>query len=312
MLPFTPALIVRPLTPADIEAATPIINRLLANSIYSRTLTPTEVHSHFFDVPSSSLYPARWQQRVTLALLRVGELIGLLDAAVGLDSDSLDQPDYQPLGLLRWLALPEDASIVQEGMTRLLAAAETFWRQHHVGRVKAFHPSTGAPAWQAGIGLLPADWTAVVQLLAAHGFRYTQRYYCFARPLRGELFEEDTPQSALTLVIRGANQDRRYQLFFRRTELIAEARLIQCVIEQEAHTLSIAHIVHWEVDDRWRNQNIGRWLLRRMINDAVQQSLAQIIVFVQMQQAAAINLLAQHGFVEQPFRGYVMEKELQT
>ena len=312
MLPFAPTLFVRSLTPADIETATPIMNRLLASSIYSRTLTVPEVQTLFFDAAAPDLYPVRWQQRTTLAIFRVGELIGLLDAAIGLDSDSLDRPDYQPLGLLRWLALPEDAAIAQEAMARLLAAAEAFWRQHHVGQVKAFHPSTGYPAWQAGIGLLPADWTETVQRLAAHEFRYTERYYCFARPLRGELFEEDTPQSALTLVMRGANQDRRYQLFFRRTELIAEARVVQCVVEQEARTLSIAHIVHWEVEERWRNQNIGRWLLRRMVNDAVQQSLAQIIVFVQMQQAAAINLLAQHGFVEQAFRGYVMEKELRT
>jgi len=312
MLPFAPTLFVRPLTHADIEAATSIVNRLLASSVYSRTLTVAEVHAFFFDVAPHSHYPVRWQQRTTLALLRVGELIGLLDAAVGLDSGSFDQPDYQPLGLLRWLALPEDTSITQEAMVRLLTAAETFWRQHHVGRIKAFHPSTGYAAWQAGIGLLPANWTETVQRLAAHEFRYTERYYCFVRPLRGELFEEDTPQSALTLVMRGANQDRRYQLFFRRTELIAEARVVQCIVEQEAHTASIAHVVYWEVEERWRNQNIGRWLLRRMVNDAVQQSLAQIIVFVQMQQAAAINLLAQHGFVEQAFRGYVMEKELRA
>lgn len=312
MLPFAPTLFVRPLTPADSEAAASIVNRLLASSIYSRTLTPAEVQALFFDVAAPSLYPGRWQQRTTLALLRVGELIGLLDAAVGLDSDSLDQPDYQPLGLLRWLALPEEAELAHAGITHLLTAAEAFWRQHHVGRIKAFHPSTGYPAWQAGSGLLPADWTVVVQLLAAHEFRYVERYYCFARPVRDELFEEEAPHSALTLALRGASHDRRYQLFFRRTELIAEARVVRCTAEQEGRAFSIAHIVYWEVEERWRNQNIGRWLLRRIINDAVQQALAQIVVFVQMHQAAAINLLAQHGFVEQAFRGYVMEKELQA
>ncbi|HAJ34998.1 MAG TPA: hypothetical protein DCL15_04835 [Chloroflexi bacterium] len=312
MLPFTPTLFVRPLTPADSEAATPIVNRLLASSIYSRTLTPAEVQAHFFDDAALSLYPVRWQQRTTLALLRVGELIGLLDAAVGLDSDSLDQPDYQPLGLLRWLALPEDEDDARAAMTHLLTAAEAFWRQHHIARVKAFHPSTGYLAWQAGCGLLPADWTVLVQTLTAHEFRFTARYYCFARPLHDELFEEEAPHSALTLVMRGANYDRHYQLYFRRTELIATARVVRCRVAQEAHTFPIAHIVHWEVEERWRNQNIGRWLLRRIINDAVQQALEQIILFVQMHQAAAINLLAQHGFVEQAFRGYVMEKELRA
>ena len=148
--------------------------------------------------------------------------------------------------------------------------------------------------------------------------RYTDRYYCFARALRGEFFEESAPQSALTLVLRGGDQERRYQIFFRRTELIAEARVVLAEAEQAAQQAArtpcrhIAHLVQWEVEERWRNQDIGRWLLRRIINDAAQQTLDQLIVFVRMQQAAAINLLAQHGFVEQAYRGYVLEKILRA
>jgi len=70
--------------------------------------------------------------------------------------------------------------------------------------------------------------------------------------------------------------------------------------------------VHWEVDPPWRNHHIGRWMLRRILNDAVHQSLDQAIVFVRIHQAAAINLLTQHGFVEHPYRGYVLEKTLQA
>lgn len=326
MLPFAPTLFVRPLTPADSEPASTLINQLLPHSIYSRALTPAEVHAQLFDAAPAGIFPVRWQQHTPLALLRVGELVGLLDAGVGLDSESHDLPDFQPLGLLRLLVLPEESALIREGAARLLAAAHEFWRRSGVGRIKAYHPSTGYPPWQAGIGLLPADWTAQVQLLAEHDFRYTDRYYCFARPLRDEFFEESAPQSALTLVLRGAGQERRYQIFFRRTELIGEARVVQAEVEQadtgQAETgqsaaapvrsRRIAHLVHWEVEERWRNQDIGRWLLRRIINDAAQQALDQIIVFVRMQQAAAINLLAQHGFVEQAFRGYVLEKTLRA
>ncbi len=331
MLPFAPTLFVRPLTPADSEPASTLINQLLPHSIYSRALTPAEVHAQLFDAAPTGIFPVRWQQHMPFALLRVGELIGLLDAGVGLDSESHDLPDFQPLGLLRLLVLPEEAALGREGAARLLAAAHEFWRRSGVGRVKAYHPSTGYPAWQAGIGLLPADWTAQVQLLAEHDFRYTDRYYCFARPLRDEFFEESAPQSALTLVLRGAGLERRYQIFFRRTELIGEARVVQTTVEPAktaqneaaqakteqsaaapAPSRRIAHLVHWEVEERWRNQDIGRWLLRRIINDAAQQALDQLIVFVRMQQAAAINLLAQHGFVEQAFRGYVLEKTLRA
>ena len=318
MLPFAPTLFVRPLTPADSEPAFTLINRLLSQSIYSRALTPAEAHAQLFDAAPSSIFAVRWQQHSPFALLRVGELVGLLDAGIGLDSESHDLPDFQPLGLLRLLVLPEEPALGREGAARLLAAAHEFWQRGGVGRVKAYHPSTGYPPWQAGIGLLPADWTAQVQLLAEHDFRYTDRYYCFARALRGEFFEESAPQSALTLVLRGGDQERRYQIFFRRTELIAEARVVLAEAEQTAQQAArtpcrhIAHLVQWEVEERWRNQDIGRWLLRRIINDAAQQTLDQLIVFVRMQQAAAINLLAQHGFVEQAYRGYVLEKILRA
>ncbi len=244
--------------------------------------------------------------------MRAGEIVGWLDAAVGLDSESEETPDYQPLGLLRFWVLPDDQTLLDECAHTLLGAAEEFWRRNRVGLVRAYHPSTGYPQWQGGLGLLPADWTEQIRLLTNSGFRYTDRYYCFVRTMRGDLFEENPPQTGLSLVFRGTNQDRRYQVFFRRTELIGEARVVQCTVESDRATLRISHIVHWEVDLRWRNQHLGRWMLRRMINDAAQQSLDQMIVFVRMQQAAAINLLVQHGFVEHPYRGYVMEKALRT
>ncbi len=311
-LPITPMLAVRPVTANDIEAAGALVNAYLANSIFSRTMTGAETTEQLLADAPATILPVRWQKHVVFVALRAGEMVGLLDAAVGLDSESQETPDYQPHGLLRFWTLPEDQTLVDECANVLLNAAEAFWRRSGVGLVKAYHPSTGYPQWQGGLGLLPTDWTEHIRLLTSNGFRYTDRYYCFVRVVRGELFEESAPQTGLTLVFRGANQDRRYQVFFRRTELIGEARVVQRTVEMEGRTLQISHIVHWEVDLRWRNQHLGRWMLRRMINDAAQQSLDQMIVFVRMQQAAAINLLAQHGFVEHPYRGYVMEKTLRT
>lgn len=311
-LPITPKVAVRRVTATDIEAATRLLNASLAGSIFSRTMTDAEAAEQLLANAPATLLPVRWQKHAIFAALRAGEIIGLLDVAVGLDSESQEIPDYQPLGLLRFGVLPEAQTLLDECADVLLNAADEFWRSSGVGLIKAYHPSTGYPQWQGGLGLLPADWTEQTQLLISKGFRYADRYYCFVRVMRGDLFEESAPQTGLTLVFRGTNQDRRYQVFFRRTELVGEARVVQHVIESEGRILQISHIVHWEVDLRWRNQHMGRWMLRRMINDAAQQSLDQMIVFVRMQQAAAINLLAQHGFVEHPYRGYVMEKALQT
>lgn len=311
-LPFAPTLSVRPLTPDDVEAACRLLNRMMATSIYSRSLTSVEAGEQLLGNASVGVLPVRWQKRAVFVVLRVGEMIGLIDVAVGLDSDSPEMPDYQPLGLLRFWVLPEDETMIDETATTLLTSADEFWKRNGIGLIKAYHPSTGYPQWQGGLGLLPSDWTEQIRLLADHGFHYAGRYYCFVRAIRSDLFEESAPQSGLALVFRGDNHDRRYQVFFRRTELIGEARVVQRTVESEGETLRLAHVVHWEVELRWRNQHMGRWMLRRMINDAAQQSLNQMIVFVQMQHAAAINLLAQHGFVEHPYRGYVLEKALRT
>jgi ribosomal protein S18 acetylase RimI-like enzyme len=255
------------------------------------------------------MLPVRWQQRRLLGAWRAGELIGLVDVALGLDSESLDEPDYRPCGLLRFLALPQRQDLVNDTAEGLLAAAHDFWRKGRVGYVKAYHISTGYPPFQAGAGLLPGDWADQVRALTERQFRFTERYYLLARPL-DHMLEETVPQGGLSLAFRGDTEDRRYQVFFRRTELIAEARLLQRQMQREGNLVSFAYIPFWHVDERWRNQKVGRWLLRRMVNDATQQGVAEIAVHLPLHQAAAINLLAQHGFIEVNYRGYSFEKSL--
>jgi GNAT superfamily N-acetyltransferase len=207
------------------------------------------------------------------------------------------------------LVLPERQDLINDAAVALLAAATAFWRICGVGFVKAYHLSTGDPTLQAGAGLLPGDWSDQVRLLTEHGFRFVDRYYLLSRPL-GPLIEETVPQGGLSLAFRGGVADRRYQVFFRRTELIAEARLLQPHMQTESGLQPFGYIAHWNVDERWRNQKIGRWLLRRMVNDATQQGVGELVVHLQLQQAAAMNLLAQHGFIELNYRGYSFEKEL--
>jgi len=311
MLPFAPAIVVRVLGPDDMDAACVLLNHREYQPLYSRAMAQEEVSQQLLGDAPPTLLPVRWQQRACQGAWRAGELIGFVDAAIGLDSDSLGLPDYQALGLLRALLLPAAQPLADETAANLLDAAERFWRIGRVGHVKAFHGSTGYPAWQAGLGMLPGDRADQVRLLIGRNYRFCDRYYCVYWTVNGTLFEESPPQTALTLVMRGTQADRSYQVFFRRTELIAEARVAHHVVEGGAGRQAIAHLVTWSVETRWRNQDIGRWLLRRILNDATQRGLDQVVVFLQMQQAAAINLLNQHGFVEHAYRGYTLEKALQ-
>lgn len=311
MLPFAPAIAVRALVPDNIVDACVLVNQAASQMLYSRSMAAEEVNLQLLGDAPPTLMSVRWQRRACLGAWRAGELIGFADVAVGLDSDSLALPDYQALGLLRALLLPDAQPLADETAAGLLDAAERFWRTGRVGHVKAFHSSTGYPAWQAGLGMLPGDQSGHVRFLTGRNYRFLDRYYCLYRVVNGVLFEESPPQTALTLVLRGTQTDRQYQVFFRRTELIAEARLVQHVAESGGGMQAIAHLVAWEVDPRWRNQDIGRWLLRRILNDATQREVHQVVVFLQMHQAAAMNLLNQHGFVEHAYRGYTLEKALQ-
>jgi GNAT superfamily N-acetyltransferase len=255
------------------------------------------------------MYPVRFQRRQLLGAWRAGELLGVIDIATGQDSENAALPDYQPVGLLRFCALPERKELVNDAAQVLLAGAETFWRSNGVGHIKAYHLSTGYPQFQAGAGLLPSYWADQVRLLTALDYRFADRYYCLTRP-SAQLFEETVPQGGLSLAFRGEHDDLRYQVFFRRTELIGEARLVRRRVESETGLRPIGYLAQWDDDEQWRNQKIGRWLLRRVINDATHQGLAELVVHLEFTLASAMNLLAQHGFIELNYRGYSLEKEL--
>ncbi len=71
-----------------------------------------------------------------------------------------------------------------------------------------------------------------------------------------------------------------------------------------------AYLAHIEIERRWRRQNFGRWLLRRVINDATMQGMPEIAVHVSHEYGAALNLLAEHGFEELNYRGYTLDQTL--
>jgi ribosomal protein S18 acetylase RimI-like enzyme len=309
MIPFTPSLSVRTIHSSELAVAAELINGQLAQAVYSAPMALDELSEQLFSSQPATLHPVRWQQRCVLGAWRAGAMVGLLDVAAGQDNDSTHLPDYKAVGLVRFAVLPSRQELVDDVAQALWESAESFWRSNRVVEVKAFHISTGYPSFQAGAGILPGDWPEHVRLLTNRGFTFVDRYYCMMCTL-GTLLEEAVPQGGLSLAFRGTREDRRYQVFYRRTEMIAEARLVQRIVVSGDERLPIGYLAHWEVEERWRNQKIGRWLLRRAINDAAQQGLAQLVLHIKLNAAAAMNLLAQHGFVEQNYRGYTFGRHL--
>lgn len=309
MIPLAPATTVRTLTHDDAEALAALLNPLVALVPYSAELDPATIRREIMADQPPTVYPVRWQQGCQFGAWRAGQLVGFADAAVGVDRDNLHLPDYQPLGLIRFLVLPERAELVGEVAQALFQALLRFWQQTGVAHVQAYHISTGYPSVHLGAGILPGDWGDQVRSLTEQGFQLTDRYYCLQRGLP-EQFEEFVPLQDLSLAPRGRPGERIYHIYFRRTDWVAQARVVGKRIARQQDPRRIAYVTELRVHPQWRQQNIGRWLLRRIVNDASLEGYHELVVHLNSRQHAAMNLFVQHGFSELNYRGYSLEKTL--
>ena len=236
-----------------------------------------------------------------------------------------------------------------EAAALLLGAADAFWRGEGVVRVRAHHLSTGYPALQAGAGLLPGDWAEHVRLLTGHGFRLTDRYYALRRPLQ-TLVEETLPLAELSVAHQHSRAGDVYELYYRRTEAVGHARLIRTETagvpsrggpaggqitqtpgsaigdgagsgtgnevgdDGNGHLVAaakqLAYVAEFAIQSDWQRRSVGRWLLRRLINDCTLQGYDELLVHLPQRATPALNLFNLHGFLEQDYRGYTLEKEL--
>ena len=308
MIPVSPSLSVRPLEASDYPAAAEMISSLVSSAPYSRPLDMAAFEREVAAEAPAAVFPVSWQRHHQFGAWRAGQLVGFVDLAIGRDSDSLHLPEYHPLGLVRFLALPLRQDLVNDVATALFTQANEYWRTNGIGYVKAFHISTGYPSFQGGAGILPGDWPEHVRVLTMLGFRFLTRYYCLSRPLQ-EPFEEAVPLADLSLAFRGSPADRTYHIYYRRTEWVGSARYI-LVPAGPGGEPPFAYLVHIEIDSRWRRRNIARWILRRAINDATLQGYPEMVVHVAHEFDAVLNLLAQHGFQELNYRGYSLELSL--
>ena len=307
MLPFSPQLLVRPLTAEDLPALLPLLNRQLGKALYSLPMDEAEAAVQLWAPEPATVFPVRWQQRQLLGVWRAGQLLGLVDVAAGHDGESAAPEEHRTLGIIRFLVLPDDGAAAADVTQALLAEATIFWKSQSVTLLQAYPMRTGYPSFQLGVGLLPGDWNEQVRHLTGAEFRFTERYYCYFRPL-ATLMEETTPQIQVSLSLRGSTLDRRYQLFYRRTELIGEGRVIVRPAKVKETIEPIGSLVQWQIDHAWRNQRIGRWLLRRMLNDATVAGCKEMVVHVPLSRFSAINLFGQHGFEEHNYRGYTLQR----
>ena len=250
MIPVTPEISVRPLQPDENEVVGSAVNGILSSTPYSMPMDAAMLHTQLYQPNPPTIYPVRMQRHARLCAWRAGRLEGFLDAAVGLDSDSLRLPDYQPFGLIRFLILPTKVELVNDVAVALLAAAEQFWRQAGVAHVKAFHMSTGYPAFQAGVGVLPGDWPEHIRVLTTSGYYFVDRFYALRRPLDLPV-EEVLPMTGLSLIYRGTPADRTYQLY-RRAEPIGNFgsgidTLANCKFDRFTDRTKLAAAEHWQM-----------------------------------------------------------------
>ena len=311
MIPIAPNLAVRPLEDEDTPALLALINQQLTSAPYSLPMDGADLLRQVLAQSPQSWYETRWTGTMRLGVWRAGEMVGFLDGGAGHDGDSLEVSEYEPHGLVRFLALSERSDVADAAFALLLSSAEESWRGMKIRRLVAWHISTGYPSFQAGAGILPGDWSAMVRLFTAADWQLSERYYALVRPL-GSPLEEVSPLGDLGLAQQRLAQGRIYRAYHRRTELVAHARVMGMRLDRAGTVDQVAHLVNITVEEVWRNRNLGRWLLRRLINDATLQGYREMVAFVPMSRPLAMNLLVQHGFQEINYRGYTLEKRLRA
>lgn len=301
-----------------------LLNRWIEHVPYTARFTARSVEQDIFGPAAATIRGMKWLLNRQLGAWLGDTLVGFVDVATGYDLSADQLPVGRPLGFLRFLALPQ-AHLVEEVALleseesplvawidtvahHLLVEAERFWREQGVRQAIAFGMESGYPTFQAGAGAMPGEWSHHFRVLTQAGFRLQDRYYCLHRET-GELLEEPVPGIKLSLVQRGSDRDRHYAVY-QRSEPVAQARLVYQEVDYPAGVNPVGLLASFLVQPEWRNQGVGKWLLRRLVNDAVLQGYRRLVYHLHPDDHAAMNLFTQTGFQELDFRGYVFEKEL--
>jgi ribosomal protein S18 acetylase RimI-like enzyme len=302
-------LAVRPLEPAD----TPHLRSLLADTFlsapYSKVMDGPAILRQILQHKPLVVHPVHWQHQVQLGAWLRDRLLGFVDISAGFDgSHPAGTDDALPVGLLRYLHLPGHSQAAEDVAAVLLKEAEWYWRKAGMQQVLAFAHGTGYPDFQVGVGLLPGNWDRQFRALTQAGYRLQDRYYCMRRPVQQPVMEV-LPRAGLTFAQETVDGEQHYQMFDG-IEQVAFARILSIQVSVPADANPVAYLANLEVAPEWRGQSIGRWLLRRILNDVSLLRYREIALHVNHVAHTAISLFSQHGFTELNYRGYVFEKQL--
>jgi ribosomal protein S18 acetylase RimI-like enzyme len=301
-------LAVRPLDPADSRQMLALLYPTLFDVPYSRSMDNLSILEQCFQPTPPTVHENRWLQHHVLGAWDGEVLVGFIDMGVGYDRSTLHLSGERPLGLLRFLALPNDYILASRTAKTLLQAAEQFWQEAGVRRIRAFSMSTGYPAFQSGAGVLPSTWEDHFRWLSEAGYRLVERYYCRCYPLQ-RLAVEILPECRFSFWPHQDGDEIIYRVLEDDTRVaIARVSTGSMLAPEDANP--IAYLSQLEVAAPWRQRGIGRWLLRRAINDAFLMGCKQLILHVNHSAHAAISLFNQTGLEELSYRGYTLEKRL--
>jgi ribosomal protein S18 acetylase RimI-like enzyme len=302
-------LVVRPLHQDNRMALLPLLNHWVEGMPYTARFTTASSERDIFGASPATVHALKWQQNRHFGVWLGSDLLGFVDVATGFTPEMV--PGSRPKGFLRFLALPwiqAHRDLVDRAGALLLFEAERFWREYGVREAVAFALDAGYPSFQGGAGVLPGEWSSHFRVLTEAGYHLADRYYCLHRTIH-TLLEEQTPGLRLSLSLRGSDRDRHYTVY-RRAEQVARARLLHREVDHPAGVNPVAVLVHFEVEPDWRSKGLGKWLLRRLINDATLQGYRRMVYHVHPENHVAIYLFSQNGFQEMDFRGYVFTKQL--
>lgn len=336
MLRITPDITTRELTLTDASALAKLLNQASSDLRYCRAYDAEAVRSEVLSEPAATTTADHldWHSRLCMGAWKAGRLIGFIDSAVvkiadspiavgSVDAGILPQqlsPYDRYCALIRCLILPKESTLATDVHRTLLEPLEKRWQAGGIERIDAFLPSLGYQRLQAGNGILPGEWREHFRLLTESGFQLAHRYRAMAMPL-SNFVEEVYPPISIGLETRPTDFGWTSQLYHRRITPIGAIGLfgnnlaLEPTKQDEPRALDdalvpVAIIHSLEVDDEWSENNLGRLLLRRAINDCHHQGYRQMLIYLRQDNHAGWSLLAQHGFEELDYRGYTFRKQL--
>lgn len=335
MIPFSPDIIVREVHSSDSAALAHLLNHATSSIDHCRAYDAESVQSDILhDTIREPDDAKEWQSRECVGAWQAGKLIGFLESAVcnaiedsptvGLQVAGVlpQQPSLAAnyCGLIRTLILPNDPELATIVKRILLDPLEERWRDGGIQSLYAFAPNTGYPYIQAGIGTLPAQWREHFRLLTESGYQLGQRYRAMKRPL-DDFVEEIYPTIAASIETRDTATGWECHLYHRRINHIGTIRATGISLDPEpmpANTprtqsekltpLAIVNELH--IDSEWQGQNLGKFLLRRAINDGRHRGYKEMLMYLRQDYHRGWSLLAQQGFQELDYRGYTFQKNL--